>query len=238
MPHGGDLTIAAQVVSPAPTGTDATAGQLAIAVTDTGTGIPAHLLDQVFDPFFTTKQADRGTGLGLSTALGIVRGHGGTIQVSSQPGAGSTFSVLLPLMPAPDPATAEESKPVVLNGQGRKILLVDDEELVRTAAATLLRRLNFEPVLAASGPAALALLEGSAQEFFAVITDYHMPGMNGLELSRAIQERAPGLPILISSGKLDAEAIKALACKAPAGQIDKPYGEAELARALSTLRPA
>lgn len=238
MPHGGDLTIAAHVVSADPTGVDPTAGQLAIVVKDTGTGIPAHLLDQVFDPFFTTKQADRGTGLGLSTALGIVRGHGGTIQVSSQPGAGSTFSVFLPLMPDSDKATPEEAKPVFLNGHGRKLLLVDDEELVRTAGAALLRRLNFEPVLAAGGSEALELLKDSPQEYFAVITDYHMPGMNGLELSRSIREQTPGLPILISSGRLDAEALQAFDPEAKAGRIDKPYGEADLARALGKLRPA
>src|ERR1035438_1833769 len=150
MPQGGTLTLDAQSMEVdavyASSVPDAKPGKyLVLRVRDTGTGIQPEIIDRIFDPFFTTKGPDKGTGLGLSTVMGIVKGYGGFLEVHSQPGQGSTFTVYLPADAAGSDTQHITKAAVEFRGQGETILLVDDEPAVREVGCAVLRRLNFKP---------------------------------------------------------------------------------------------
>jgi len=170
-----------------------------IDVADTGIGIPPTVIERIFDPFFTTKPVGEGTGLGLSTALGIVRGHDGFVTVRSTPGRGSVFSVYLPangrnLQADTAPATA--SQPA---GADRLILVVDDEPAIRTAMTFVLEGNGFSVLTAGSGEAALKLCRENAGVAL-VITDIMMPGMNGIALIAGMRRLHPGVRIVAVTG--------------------------------------
>ena len=239
MPDGGTLTLEAisELVNAnsetTPHVGTARFGQYVVfRVTDTGTGIPPEILDRVFDPFFTTKGPNKGTGLGLSTVLGIVKGHGGFIRVDTQPGRGTTFAVSLPIDETVGEVPAEP--PVVSNfqGNGERILYVDDEEAQRDVAAAILRQLNFNPLTAADGGDGLRIVGEHAGDLRAVITDMEMPQMNGLAFARALREILPNIPLLAISGSLSdkhaAEFLSLGACMT----IEKPFTNTTLAEAL------
>ncbi len=240
MPDGGTLTLEAvtELVN-ASSATNAHVGTarfgqyVMFRVTDTGTGIPQEILDRVFDPFFTTKGPSKGTGLGLSTVLGIVRGHGGFIQLDTQPGSGTTFAVSLPI----DETSREElaAPPAVsaYQGSGECILYVDDEEAQRDVATAILRQLNFNPLTASDGRDGLRMIGLHAAELRVVITDVEMPEMNGLAFARALREILPDIPLLAISGSLsDSQAAEFLSLGA-CMTIEKPFTNAILAEALS-----
>ncbi len=210
---------------------------VALTVTDTGGGIPPEVLERMFEPFFTTKPIGKGTGLGLSTVYGIVRSHGGAVEVKTKVGEGTEFSVILPAMPraSAEPETARSASGVV-QGADRRILVVDDEETIRIVTAAALQRHGFVVETAADGAEGLVkfLQRGN---FSAVVTDLMMPQMNGYELARQIRRRDPRVPILASSGMtgdsggdtpetgLAALGIKTL--------LAKPYTEDHLLQALA-----
>ncbi len=200
-------------------------------VSDTGCGIAPEVLDRIFDPFFTTKSPDRGTGLGLSTVLGIVRSHSGFVQVYSQPGRGATFSVYLPAAESADTVSAPEAD-LVFRGQGETVLFVDDEAAVREVGRSVLRRLNFEPLIAVDGADGLVQVAQHQQDLRAVITDLHMPHMDGLAFVQALRRVMPEVPVVLASGRVDdalADAFKALGVTR---RLDKPFTEAQLAQQL------
>jgi PAS domain S-box-containing protein len=202
MPRGGRITVSTRVED---VGAGAAPGALApgryavLAVRDTGAGMDAETLGRVFEPFFTTKPEGRGTGLGLSTAYGIARQHGGTVDVESRPGAGSTFRVWLPVardLPAPSLPAAP---PAPLPGGTERVLLAEDESGVREATRALLARLGYDVHAVAGGAEAIEACErlgGVA----VLVTDVGMPRMNGRELAAALQGRWPGLKVLYLSG--------------------------------------
>lgn len=210
---------------------------VAFTVTDTGSGIPPEVLERMFEPFFTTKPIGKGTGLGLSTVYGIVRSHGGAVEVKTKVGEGTEFSVILPAMSraSAEPETARSASGVV-QGADRRILVVDDEETIRIVTAAALQRHGFVVETAADGAEGLVkfLQRGN---FSAVVTDLMMPQMNGYELARQIRRRDPRVPILASSGMtgdsggdtpetgLAALGIKTL--------LAKPYTEDHLLQALA-----
>ena len=207
MPAGGRLTLEAygeQVDgSLARSGPASAPGpHVVLEVADTGSGIPPDVLDKIFDPFFTTKSAGQGTGLGLSTVLGIVRSHRGFIRVDSQPGHGTRFRVYLPVGSA-EPAAEPPAAPAPLpDGRGEGILLVDDEESARQVARQMLEKHGYRVFAARNGAEALALYGRDPALIQLVLTDVMMPGMDGVALLRRLRRTAPDLKAIAMTGGL------------------------------------
>lgn len=207
MPKGGVLTVGLEEFSVSPEQARAYAWvtpgpHLRFTVSDTGTGIASDIAGKIFDPFFTTKPVGEGTGLGLATALGIVRGHGGFFEVVTQPDQGATFHVYLPLVAKPEieTVTPEEKARSMPRGKGERILLVDDEEGVRKVLGKVLRRYGYEVTEAVHGVEALAALQSSDARFDLMITDLMMPEMDGWTLIPRAAMLHSGLRIIAMSG--------------------------------------
>jgi two-component system, cell cycle sensor histidine kinase and response regulator CckA len=171
-----------------------------ITVTDTGTGIPPELLNRIFDPFFTTKVAGKGTGLGLSTVLGIMKSHGGFLQVQSEVGRGTEFRLYFPAVvsKAVAPAGTVAERPP--RGQGETILVIDDETSVREVTGTILRAYGYHVLLAENGPAGLVLYRQHHHEVSAVLTDMMMPLMQGTEVIHELRLINSDVRIVAMSG--------------------------------------
>ena len=198
MSNGGRLTIATANA----TTQDGRPG-VAVTVSDTGVGMSKETLSRVFEPFFTTKPTGKGTGLGLATVYGIVTQTGGTIEVRSAVGKGSTFKVLLPATadaPGEQPTTAVDQPPL---RAGASILLVEDEDNVRRLAATALRRAGHRVMEASSGAEALELVARNPESFDLLLTDMVMPGMTGRSLSAAVRRQRPDVPVIFVTGYTD-----------------------------------
>jgi PAS domain S-box-containing protein len=209
-----------------------------ITAIDEGVGIPPEIIERIFDPFFTTKAVGQGTGLGLSTVLGIVKSHGGAVQVASEPDKGTTFQVYLPALAqdhaVPPAVPAAEAVPP---GNGEWILVVDDESSVRGAALKVLSLHNYEVLCAADGTEALALFAKHSDEIAAVVTDLMMPFMDGAALIRALVKMKPGLPIAASTGlgeKAQLAEVRSLGVRAV---IHKPYSAEALLRVIHDMLP-
>ncbi len=203
MAQGGRLTLRARDVElgPSAEGGPPAGSYVTLEVADTGCGIAPANRERIFDPFFTTKEVGKGSGLGLATALGIVKSHGGFISVESELGRGTTFRLLLP---ATVDAVVADASPGgakrLLWGSGESILVVDDEESILGAMRGLLERHGYKTMAARDGREALARIQEDGPPVAAVVTDMMMPGMDGLELIRALRERDSGLKIIASSG--------------------------------------
>lgn len=178
-----------------------------LSVSDSGHGIPEAIQDHIFDSFFTTKPENQGTGLGLTTAQGIVQEHGGSLQFTSREDAGTTFQVLLPAhpdsavpskTPTPDPTPA----PALSRGHGERLLVVDDEPSILETLRRTLEHHGYRVLTARNGAQALAEFDLHADDIQAVITDVMMPEMDGVALCRALRELRPDLPLVVSSGGL------------------------------------
>lgn len=211
MPGGGTLTIRAtsEVVSPefAAQQPRAEGGpHVLISVRDTGDGIEASDLERIFDPFFTTKELEHGTGLGLSSVLGIVESYGGFIQVESERGHGSEFKVWLRAhdgAPSREVTSAFKEKP---RGGGLRVLLVDDEEAILEILSASLERYGYQTFSRSDGALALEFLDERLPEVDVVVADLVMPRFDGTRLVREIRRRSPSLPLVIMTGALSAEA--------------------------------
>ena len=240
MPHGGTLTLEAQSMEVdavyASSVPDAKPGKyLVLRVRDTGTGIPPEILDRIFDPFFTTKGPDKGTGLGLSTVMGIVKGHGGFLQVYSPPGQGSTFTAYLPAADAGSDTELVTKAAVEFRGQGETILFVDDEPAMLAVARAVLRRLNFKPLTATDGADGLMQVAQHRTELRAIITDVHMPHMDGLAFVRAFRRMLPDIPVMVVSGRMEGTMAGEFKTLGVTSRLDKPFTEVQLAEALKNL---
>lgn len=230
-PDGGDVTVSTQLAPDAP-GT----GFAELAVTDTGVGMAPELREKIFDPFFTTKDRGRGTGLGLAIAYGIVKHAGGAITVASAPGAGSTFTVRLPIVnAAAAPAPGAVSSATVESHAGR-VLLVDDDDAVRSSTEAMLERAGHQVVAASDGLAALAALRDAALPFDLLLTDLIMPGMSGIALANEAKRLHPSLPVLCMSGYADVDQFRAALDENAVSCIMKPFSSAQLADAMQRSR--
>ncbi|MBU5638744.1 CHASE domain-containing protein [Geomonas sp. Red69] len=189
-----------------------------LEVFDTGAGMEEEVLKKIFDPFFTTKFTGRG--LGLAAVHGIARGHQGGIRIYSEPGRGTTFKVLLP---ATEAAEAVAAEPVLDDWRGEgKILLVDDEETVRSIGIRMLRELGFTPLTASGGEEALSLYRENP-DIKAVLLDLTMPGMDGEEAFRQLQLIDPKVRVVMSSGFSQQDVVQKFDGKGLVGFIQKPY---------------
>ncbi len=207
---------------------------LLLKVSDTGTGIPPAVMDKIFDPFFTTKGIGNGTGLGLSTVLGIVKDYGGTIDAEST-GRGTTFRILLPASSAPEAAPGSVLQEELPGGHGETILVVDDEEAIRAVAERLLRKYGYEVLLAEDGPAALAVFAEHSAKIDVIVTDLSMPIMSGVALARTLRKMQPDACIIISAGREDDCSLATMAEIGVAATLPKPYTQAALLRLLDQV---
>jgi CheY-like chemotaxis protein len=234
MPGGGTVQLRADEKAVEPqSGLPLAPGRyVRLTVEDRGVGILPEHLPRIFDPYFTTKQT--GSGLGLSTAYSIVRRHGGHVVASSTLGRGSTFSVYLPASLSPIPQSREPATDA--RGGAGRVLVMDDEAMIRDVLADLLPDLGYEAVFAAEGGEAVekyraALAQG--RPFDAVLLDLTVPGgMGGLETLAKLRELAPAVRAIASTGYASGPVLGDFAAQGFVAAIPKPYRPSDLARVL------
>ena len=227
MPHGGSVTIETANID---TDDGAT---VELRLTDTGVGMTAAEREQLFDPFFTTKAG--GTGLGLATVYGIVEQSGGTIEVDSAPGMGSSFRICLPRASTPAEQPAPAHVPDVLEGGSETILLVEDETVVRQLVAEILETSGYAVLTAADGPSALELVRRNADPIDLLLTDVVMPGMSGPEVAQAVRSIRPGTQVLYMSGYTDSAIGHHGVLELGIAFLQKPFSADELTRKVRSL---
>ena len=171
-----------------------------IAVCDNGCGMPREVQDRIFEPFFTTKGVGRGTGLGLATAYGIVKQNDGFITVHSEPGQGTTIRIYLRQHHGPAARVESPGEAALSIGHGETVLLVEDEPAVLTVTESMLEKLGFKVLSAATPSQALAIAMAHSEEIQLLVTDVIMPEMNGRDLSERLMTQRPGLRCLYLSG--------------------------------------
>jgi CheY-like chemotaxis protein len=211
-----------------------------LRVTDTGAGIADAVRPHIFESFFTTKPDGEGTGLGLSTVDAIVRDHGGFVTFTTARGSGTTFEVHLPASPvSPTPVADAHGREALPAGNGELVLVVDDEPRWCDAARRALERQGYRAVVASDGADALGVFAAHRDAIRAVITDWMMPRMDGVDLCRSLRRLASDLPVIVSSGGLHGrvgdEATRALEDLGVAGILQRPHSIDAL---LSTLARA
>ena len=241
MPGGGSLHLRASLVE-APEGLADLEGAadrpgglyVEVVMGDTGTGIAPEHLSKIFDPFFSTRS--NGTGLGLAIAYSVVRKHEGTIRVESAPGAGSTFTIYLPVSPKVPPPVREKPAPKPPKSGG-KVLFMDDDDDIRDLAGAILGLLGYVPTLTCEGTETLARYQearASGEPYAAVILDLTIPGgMGGKETIRRLREIDPGVRAIVSSGYSNDAVIADFRAHGFMAMVAKPYRMEDLARALT-----
>jgi PAS domain S-box-containing protein len=243
MPGGGTLTIQVEARTLDTSGSKQRGCQIApgaiavVRVSDTGVGMSDAVLERIFEPFFTTKPLGRGSGLGLSAVHGTVRNHHGAIDVRSQEGAGSSFELLLPLTQVthvPPQSRTEELAPKRIHA---RVLLADDEPLIRNTLTAILTAAGCEVQLARDGEMLLDALAAGAEPDV-VITDLIMPGLSGVKLVQTLEARYPRCPLILMTGYIEEDVSAALPPRVQRRLLRKPFSRAELLNALHELLPA
>ena len=229
MPTGGRLTITTSNVSLTEGGLNTPAGDYCmLAVSDTGCGMDRQTLSHIFEPFFTTKERGKGTGLGLSTVYGIINQSGGSIQVESEPGRGTTFKVYLPRVVVAD----EEARTTQASGEAvavtGTILLVEDEMVVRQLVRSILQMNGFHVIEASNGVEALTRVQQYAGQIDLLLTDVVMPRMGGRELAEHMRQLRPATKALFMSGYTDDAIVHHGVLDAGLAFIQKPFTPAAL----------
>jgi PAS domain S-box-containing protein len=221
MPDGGRLTLASRNLPES--------AEVCVEVADTGQGMPRQVAERAFEPFFTTKDVGKGTGLGLSQIHGFAAQTGGRAELHSRPGEGTRLRLILPRT---DKQVQPPRESVEVEGgcQGKRVLLVEDNEQVRRFAESLLAELSCEVISASCGPEALELL--ASEQIDILFTDVVMPGMTGIELAGKARELRPGLPVLLASGYSE-EVVRGAGSQYRL--VSKPYGAADLCMALGKV---
>ena len=210
-----------------------------VAIQDSGLGIPQAQLSRIFDPFFTTKDVGKGTGLGLAMALRIIRDHGGEIEVESEPGVGSTFTVVLPeAAVAPEPAVVVRAEAVEPASRGGEtILLCEDDAIAREVIGEVLDEAGYRIVPVASPDEALAASEREGS-IDLLVTDVVLPGMSGLRLARELRARRPGLRVLFMSGYTEQVIADRSGIDIGEHLLRKPFGNDALLAKLRAMLDA
>ncbi|MBF0481410.1 MAG: PAS domain S-box protein, partial [Desulfovibrionaceae bacterium] len=230
-----DIELSEEELPGQPQGAAATPpGYLKIAVTDTGPGIPPGVADKIFDPFFTTKPKGEGTGLGLSVAHGIIKAHGGMIGLDSAPGEGARFVIYLPKAGEAGRQSVREEI-AGESGSGTILYVEDDADQIFTIPRVI-ESLGYTVIAQRDPREALDIFFKRPDHFAAVVTDFDMPGINGVELARAILAARPHMPVVLATGRRS-EAEAAMG-QAKLTVLAKPYDRGELARALLLARLA
>jgi PAS domain S-box-containing protein len=231
MPDGGALVISADRREVVAEGRlDVPPGDyIAIGVADTGVGMDEETLRRCVEPFFSTKGVGQGTGLGLSMVHGLASQLGGALEIDSAPGCGARIRLWLPVSEAAAHGLAKPPSAPEARGARGRVLVVDDEDLVRASTAVMLAELGYDIVEAASAEEALGLLDGPAG-FDLLVTDHMMPGMSGVDLARAVRASRPQTRVLITSGYAE---VDGLAPDVP--RLAKPFRQADLAATLARL---
>lgn len=233
MPHGGELTIKATTadVSDRPDGLSP-GGYVRLSVSDTGVGMDAETLRRASEPFFSTKPAGKGSGLGLSMVHGLALQSGGAMHIVSHPGEGTIVSLWLPIAVGMAEAERPARAPLTARNSRSRVLVVDDDPLVLSATADMLRELGHEPIGVMSPSEAVEILRAGDRPDLAIL-DYAMPEMSGVALAELMRTVCPGLPLLLATGYSETEKGGP---NLP--RLDKPYTIAELARQIGLLAGA
>ncbi len=203
-----------------------------ITVTDTGKGMAAETVERVFDPFFTTKPVGVGSGLGLAVVHGIVQSHQGAIEVTSEPGQGTTFRLYFPASAGVAASVPRDRTPPA--PRPLRVMLVDDEAAIVSVFTHALQALGFTVTAFTRAADALGELQARAGSFDVVVSDHRMPEMSGLELAREVRRIAPELPLVLMSGNLDARALERSALLGVVHHLPKPCSLEQLSSTLVT----
>jgi len=204
-----------------------------LVVSDTGCGITAEIRPRIFEPFFTTKEQGKGTGMGLSMVYGIVKNHGGTINVYSEKGVGTSFEILWPAVDRPRLVVEDEEETVYLTA-GHTVLLVDDEELVRTVARTMLETLGYRVLTACDGVEAVHIFRRKHRDIEVVILDMAMPRMGGRDCFLELKAIDPEVRAVLSTGYALDEVTQGVLDEGMVGFAQKPYVMDDLAKTLAS----
>jgi len=244
MPQGGELTIAATNMvldapftlgdSPLRDGRLEPGAYVAVAVTDTGVGMSAEVMEKVFEPFFTTKPTGQGTGLGLSMVYGFARQSGGEVRISSRPAQGTTVTLYLPRAPAGVAPVLPAGAAVMPRGAGETVLVVEDVAAVRMLIVEALGELGYRVIEAAGGSEALPIL-ASARSIDLLVSDVGLPGLNGRQIAEYARERRPRLKVLFVTGYTEDAAIRSGTLGPGMAVITKPFAIAALAEKIWAL---
>jgi len=237
MPEGGEFIFETSVVDLDEAYCHEHAGvspgrHLLLSVTDTGCGIPEEIQNRIFEPYFTTKKRGEGTGMGLAMAYGIVKNHNGSIRVYSEVGQGTTFKIYLPSARRPAPASVALQAVPRSVGTGR-LLLVEDEEVIRAMAKKILEGLGYRVASTADGQEGVEYYEKHHSEIGLVIIDMIMPRMNGRDCFLRLREINPGVKALLSTGYGLNGAVEDLLGEGMLGCVQKPYTAGQLAEAVA-----
>lgn len=236
MPNGGKINIWAENITIdahyAKMNLDAKVGRyVAISVADNGCGIPPEIIDRIFEPFFTTKEVGKGSGLGLSTVMGIIKGHGGFINAYSEVGQGTRFKIYLPALENRE-IKSSKSEGKIFQGHGELILVVDDEVAICNVNKASLEAYNYRVVTANDGLDAIALYAQYKQDISAVIVDMMMPCMDGLTTIRNLQKINPQVKVIASSGLFSNLISAELTSTGVTNVLSKPYTAEQLLKTL------
>ena len=243
MPAGGDLRFGLERIQVQPSASpplpEMKAGEwVQVTVADTGSGIPPDILPHVFDPFFTTKAPGEGSGLGLAQVHGIVKQHEGEIDVQSQVGQGTTFTIYLPALPVHPAEAPTLEMEALTKGEGETILVVEDNAATRQALVDSLGLLNYRTLEAADGQEALAILERqisevSSPEIVLVLSDVVMPGMGGIALFHALRQRNLAVKVVLTTGHPLVEDMERLRTQGLSDWLPKPPSLEQLAEVVA-----
>ncbi|MBF0201812.1 MAG: transporter substrate-binding domain-containing protein [Desulfamplus sp.] len=212
-----------------------------ISVTDTGTGMEKEILQRIFDPFFTTREKNRGTGLGLASAYGIIKNHGGVITVYSEPGHGSTFNIYMPLcLQEPERETDESFKKITISRAqaSETILLIDDEEMITEVGKAMLETMGYQVITAGDGREGVEIFQSRSQNIDLVILDMIMPVMDGEEAFERIREISPEVPVILSSGYSATGKTARILERGCNDFIQKPFNIEEFSKKIKTILDA
>jgi len=254
MPEGGNLRFGLERIQVKPGESPPLPGMesgewVQLTVSDTGTGVPPDVLPHIFDPFFTTKAPGEGSGLGLAQVHGIVKQHGGEVDMQSQVGQGTTFTIYLPALPVHAPEAVTLELPALAEGHGETILVVEDNTSTRKALVDSLELLNYRTLEAANGREALAILEQrgddpstgpsagsgqrSGQGIALVLSDVVMPGMGGLALFHALRQRGLAVRVVMLTGHPLEKELEELRAQGMSDWLLKPPSLEQLAQVLA-----